>query len=285
MDLDPAPPSPLHVLKEIGLLLPRAIMTGGGAMIYHPRAYTAEYGPWMRLLSQLEYIAKDGTRQVAFLDVDPERPPERFWFLFNGNGSLALDWVPILSQTERSPDAYILMDYPGYGYCEGRTSPQAIHTAVDQLIDQVAARFERSREDLLQHSATMGFSLGAAVAMETAARYQLQTVILLAPFTSMAHMAAKVVGPVFAKMLRHHYDNEDALARWVEQRKGESKVQIIHGDHDGTVPIVMARKLAVAHPEAVALHEVKGAEHNDVLWRVEKQVVAALTNGGRLEWR
>jgi hypothetical protein len=51
-----------------------------------------------------------------------EQLPSRLWVAFCGNGSLALDWTTILAGYPNHNDAFLLLDYPGYGKCQGYAS-------------------------------------------------------------------------------------------------------------------------------------------------------------------
>ncbi|MBA3963805.1 MAG: hypothetical protein H0X40_18155 [Chthoniobacterales bacterium] len=53
---------------------------------------------------------------VLLLAASLGRPvPARVWVLFCGNGSLALDWLPLARRDQNTGDAFLLIDYPGYG--------------------------------------------------------------------------------------------------------------------------------------------------------------------------
>ena len=49
-------------------------------------------------------------------------PSRLFGIAFSGNGSLPLDWTTILADYPNPNDAFLLLDYPGYGKCQGYAS-------------------------------------------------------------------------------------------------------------------------------------------------------------------
>jgi hypothetical protein len=61
----------------------------------------------------------------AITTTEAFRLPARLWVAFCGNGSLALDWTTILAGYPNANDAFLLVDYPGYGKCTGYATTPA----------------------------------------------------------------------------------------------------------------------------------------------------------------
>jgi len=57
-----------------------------------------------------------------------------------------------------------------------------------------------------------GHSLGAAVALDFAARHRVERVVAIASFTTLREEAARVVGRELARLLRENYDNRENLS-------------------------------------------------------------------------
>src|SRR5207253_1899230 len=90
--------------------------------------------------------------------------PARLWIAFCGNGSLALDWTTILAGYPNSNDAFLLVDYPGYGKCQGYASIASMRVSSDAALNTLAKRLGFSGEELESRLCTIGHSLGSAEA-------------------------------------------------------------------------------------------------------------------------
>jgi len=84
-------------------------------MVYHPRPYDESYAYSLPARGiEINYTVA-GAKYVAYYIPGKEKLPKRLWLAFCGNGSLALDWITILSNYPYNADAFLLIDYPGYG--------------------------------------------------------------------------------------------------------------------------------------------------------------------------
>ena len=111
-----------------------------------------------------------------------------------------------------------------------------------------------------------GWSLGAAVAAQVAARHgnDVAGVMLLSPWDRLAELA-RLHYPAWLvdRFLPERYDSVEAAARIA------APALVVHGDHDTIIPIALARRLHDALPEPKRWVEVPGAGHNDLLARRE----------------
>lgn len=244
-------------------------------MIYFPRSYSSS-SKWFERVDKVRYRA-NGVYQTSFIYprgmVDE---PEQIWWLFGGNGSTALDWLSILERGSLSGrQAFVLVDYPGYGLCQGKPEPEAIFSSVEQLHRALSERWEFSPNEVSKRSGTMGHSLGAAIALNTAARFEMPEVVAVSPFTSMDEMAKRKVGVLY-HLLKHQYDNREAVGRLMK-RENPAKITIFHGNRDSLIPISMGRELAELAGEANASFRMaEGCGHNDILHSVQKDLLTFL---------
>ena len=92
---------------------------GQHSMIYHPRAYSPNYA---RLSGfdglEIKYRISAGDQTAFYIPARSGRP-QRVWLAFCGNGSLALDWTSLFQHYPRDDEAFLLVDYPGYGKSAG----------------------------------------------------------------------------------------------------------------------------------------------------------------------
>ena len=259
-----------------------------GKMIYFPRSYAANT-PLLEKVTANSYNS-DGKKQWVYLlkrdgasfpdRVSPDRvSPDRVWWLFGGNGSVALDWVSLVEKADPSANhAFVLFDYPGYGFNSGRPGPKAIFQSVDDAIPVVARQLALEPETLMNRSSGMGYSLGCAVALDSANRHGWNRVVAVSPFTTMQAMAERSVGGLLSKLLNHHYDNEVSIDSLVD--RGDSRVTIFHGDADNIVPYEMGEALAGRDESGgvVDFVPVPRAGHNDIIGALEVELVAILNS-------
>jgi pimeloyl-ACP methyl ester carboxylesterase len=199
--------------------------------------------------------------------------PRTIWLGFGGNGSLALDWLHFTGEWDEG-FAYLLIDYPSYGDCEGNPSPGRIRETSKAAFEALMRHLQATAADLKPRLAVLGHSLGAAAALMAAEDLDLRRGVLLSPFTSMTDMGRIVLGWPLCHLNLHRFDNRKALRR-IAAREG-AKFIIFHGAADEVIPVGMGRDLAAAHPGTVLLHEVPRAHHNDILSLVRGQIGQAM---------
>lgn len=233
-------------------------------MIYFPRPYPAEL-PLPPAAETLEFTTSQG-RQTAFY-LPPVAPtgdgPLNLWLLCGGNGALALDWLSLTTDFPDPTAAFLLVDYPGYGRCQGRPGPEAIEENLEQALAALALRLGRPAAEVGSELKGLGHSLGAAAVLLYAANHPLRRLVLISPFTSLREMATLVVGPLLSRTLLHDYDNRARL-RQVLTRPEAVPVTILHGNHDSIVPVAMGRELA-GISSRIDYRELDRGDHNYIL--------------------
>lgn len=248
-------------------------------MIYFPKPY----GRGLDLIlpdrmKPVEYETAAG-RQVAFYlppEQRPDEPPDRLWLMFGGNASLAVDWLDLVLEAPKGGrNGYLMIDYPGYGWCEGRPTRALIAQNPPGALEALAELLKAPVSRLSRDVGVIGHSLGAAIALDVAGRLKPTDIILIAPFTSLVEMATFTVGWPLNQLVLDRYDNRarlDALAGWHPR----PELTIIHGDDDTIVPVRMGRQLAADHPEWVDYIELAGGDHNFILTSARTQILSAM---------
>lgn len=263
----------LLVVLGLFLLVVAVIYFGQGKLIYYPRRYS-EASPALQKVESVHYLS-GGKKQWAYLfGRREEAPPACVWWVFSGNGSAALDWVGIVENVDPAADrVFVLFDYPGYGFNWGNPHPKTIRRSVDDALPVVAGKLGLSIDELIARSRTVGHSLGAAVALDTAARNNMTKVVAISPFTSMQAMADRQMA-VLAPLLSHHYDNETALDLLLKADP-PATVTIFHGDRDSLIPLEMSQSLSARDAEGnmVKFHSVPGAGHNDIVGSIAPELI------------
>src|SRR5256885_13638865 len=196
------------------------------SMVYHPRPYDESYVYALPADGvEINYTLANA-KYVAFYVPGIQSTPKRLWIAFCGNGSLALDWTSILKQYPPNGDAFLLIDYPGYGKNGGYATIASTRMSVDAALKTLMERLQTD-EDLLT-LCTIGHSLGAAVALDFAAKHRVQKIVLIAPFTTLREEAASIFGGWVSRLLIESYDNRDNLAG-AAKRNPQARFAIFHG--------------------------------------------------------
>ena len=261
-------------LALIAMLTPAAfLLSCQSSLIYHPRPNE----PGMT-----DHLEKNRGERITYrtsqgMQTAWYRPPYRgdeatapLWIAFSGNGSLALDWMHFAGIAD-GRFAWLMIDYPGYGECEGRPTPKAIRQSSVAAVEQLALRLKVPRELLISRSLVIGHSLGAAAALMAAEDLGIHRGILISPFTSMTDIGREVLGWPLCHLNLHRFDNRKTLAAIC--RHPDARFTLYHGTNDNLIPIRMSTELAAAHPGQVTLHPSSGG-HNDVLGYLQSELKA-----------
>lgn len=248
-------------------------------MIYIPSAYEEwELPTTKQKVAKVEFSTGEG-RQVAWYippragDVAAGDGP--LWIACAGNASRALNWSGFAAGYPDDRASFLLLDYPGYGMCEGRPSPAAIRESGRAAIEALARQLGVEQGALTDDVNLLGHSLGAAAALHLSQDLPARRVILISPFTSLRAMARRQVGPLFSWILRHHLDN-DLRLRELAARDPRPVVHIFHGDQDTVIPVQMSRDFAAAHPDMIVYTEGRNLGHENIIDVQENRIYAAM---------
>jgi uncharacterized protein len=248
------------------------------SMVYHPRPYGAGYAQALPANGEeISYTLPFG-KQTAFY-ISPRssgRSPVRLWVAFCGNGSLALDWTTILAGYPNSHDAFLLVDYPGYGKCEGYATIASMRASSDAALTTLTKRLALSEEEMESRLCTIGHSLGSAVAIDFGSRHRVQRVVAIAPFTTLREEAARIITGPLSHLLIESYDNRAGIAE-IRKRNPEAKIAIFHGTNDEVIPVRMGRDIAQKFP-FIDFFSVEGANHVTVLSYAHDQIIRWMNN-------
>ncbi len=272
----------IRVLALLALIAvaPFALIAGcQSKLIYLPRPYAAGVTDAWRENTQgrpLDFTTTQG-RQRAFLQ-GKLTAPRNLWIVCGGNGTVALDWADWLTQNAPAEDVWLLVDFPGYGDCEGRPSPQSIRESLRVVVPLAAESVGLTVEPGASRLRFFGHSLGAAACLIAAADFDIREGVLVAPFTSTMEMSRRVTGLPLGFLVTHRYDNEARLDDLVAH--GPARIVILHGTADEVIPVEMGRKLAQHRGNAVRLVEIDGARHNDIAHAHPGPLVRALESIG-----
>lgn len=194
-------------------------------------------------------------------DASPGRPAVLF---FHGNGENleTMRRAGLYERLDRLDVAWLAVDYPGYGRSGGKPSEEGLVAGAEAGLD----RLRELHPD--RPLVVVGWSLGAAVAVQLAARRPgaFDGVALLSPWSRLADTAAAHFPDFLARpLVGNRYDSLAAAPRVA------APVLVMHGESDGIIPAVQGERLAAALAEREGFETrwvpVPGAGHNDLLGR------------------
>jgi pimeloyl-ACP methyl ester carboxylesterase len=248
------------------------------SMVYHRRPYGAGYAQALPANGEeISYTLPFGKQTAFYIPPrDSGQSPVRLWVAFCGNGSLALDWTTILAGYPNSHDAFLLVDSPGYGKCEGYATIASMRASSDAALKTLTKRLALSKEEMESRLCTIGHSLGSAVAIDFGSRHRVQRVVAIAPFTTLREEAARIITGPLSHLLIESYDNRAGIAE-IRKRNPEAKIAIFHGTKDEVIPVRMGRELAQNFP-FIDFFPVQGANHVTVLSEAHDKIIRWMNN-------
>ena len=223
-------------------------------MIYYPVAGVPPVDAVLPGAEEVTLRTDDGLVLGAWFV--PARGPVRATVLvFNGNAGNRAHRAPLARGLADRGYAVLLFDYRGFGGNPGTPSEDGL------IRDARAARRHLASRTGVDPArvALFGESLGAAVAVASAAEDPPAALVLRSPFTSMEAMA-RLHYPFLPvrRLLRDRYPSVERIA------SVRCPLLVVAGDRDGIVPPEESRALYEAAPSA---HKrwllVRGASHND----------------------
>jgi uncharacterized protein len=214
-------------------------------------------------VQELKFMTSQGSQAAFFWrSNDSETAPQNVWIVFGGNGDVALNWIDLVRDFPGPHTDFLLVDYPGYGICEGRPNPDSIlessENALQTLLEQ--RRWQLGACAL----AVLGHSLGGAAALQFAAKHVVRKILVVSTFTTMDDMVRAQIRIPLGPLLRHRFDNINSMKAILSQNQ-VPEIYIFHGEDDEVVPLKMGRALAQLDRGRIKFVPIRGARHNDVV--------------------
>jgi fermentation-respiration switch protein FrsA (DUF1100 family) len=270
--MDKLPAEEIRMIEIAGWLSAAALLIGLAFLavlfqhrfIYFPLRYSTAQLQEARkaVVQEIRFQTSQG-KQAAFFwrNVHSDIAPKNIWLLFGGNGDLTLAWMSLIREFPNPDTGYLLIDYPGYGICEGRPNPRRILENSERALQTLLERksWKLGTEELC----VLGHSLGGAAALQFAAKNQVRKIVLVSTFTTMDDMVRTQIHIRLGPLLRHQFDNVASLKAILSQKE-VPEICIFHGEADDIVPSKMGRSLAQLDPNRMKLFVIPGASHNDI---------------------
>jgi len=183
----------------------------------------------------------------------PAEPGHPVILYFHGNGDFLAGFFGRFREFIADGTGIVALSYRGYAGSSGRPSEQGL------LQDAAAAYAFTTARYSADKIVVWGFSLGTGVAVALASEQPVGRLILEAPYTSIADVAASAF-PIFPVRLvlkdSFHSDQRIAQVR--------APLLFMHGVRDPTIPIAFAERLFALANEPKKFVRFEHGGHNDL---------------------
>lgn len=180
-------------------------------------------------------------------------PPLPGWptlVVFHGRAGNAADRAPLLVPFAALGYGVVLAEYRGYGGNPGAPSEAGFLLDARAHLDWVAAEWGEAAP------VVCGESIGSGVAVAVAAERPVRALVLDAPYTSVADLAAATYRWLPARrLLRHRFDS---LSRLPTVRV---PILVLHGEADAMIPPEHGRRVCAAAGGRAEFVLLPGAGH------------------------
>ena len=183
----------------------------------------------------------------------PAKPGHPVILYFHGDGDFLAGFFGRFREFIADGTGIVALSYRGYAGSSGRPSEQGL------LRDAAAAYAFTTARYSADKIVVWGFSLGTGVAVALAAEQPVGRLILEAPYTSIADVAASAF-PIFPVRLvlkdSFHSDQRIAQVR--------APLLFMHGVRDPTIPITFGERLFALANEPKKFVRFEHGGHNDL---------------------
>jgi fermentation-respiration switch protein FrsA (DUF1100 family) len=224
---------------------------------------------------QLELTTSHGDRVAALFGAallpdgspDPEANHRPTIIYFYGNGG-AIAWsMGEFDRFRRLGANVLLPDLVGFGMSGGKPSETNLYATADACYDYLLHRHDIDPYKIVP----VGWSLGAAIAIDLASRRRVAGVAMFNAFTSMPEMAHLMLPWLPAGTLcKYDFANERKIATV------HAPAFICNGLRDTLVPPTMSDRLAKAAGGRVTRLSIDTADHNTIFIAKPKDLFDAM---------
>jgi hypothetical protein len=182
----------------------------------------------------------------------PAKPGHPVVLYFHGNGDFLAGFFGRFHDLIADGTGVVALSYRGYAGSSGHPSERGLLSDAAAAYAFTVARYEAAR------IVVWGFSLGTGVAVALAADKPVGRLILEAPYTSTADVAASLFWymPVHLVM-RDQFRSDERIGRVT------APLLIMHGERDRTIPIHFGERLfALAHEPKQFVRFPEGGHEN-----------------------
>lgn len=222
--------------------------------LYYPDPKPQVIDPAGPAIQSISMKTSDGETLVAWY-LPPADPAQPVMLYFNGNGlGLAIQegrWRRIAAQGA----GFFAVGYRGYSGSTGTPTEKGLRIDAETAYRWLAARYRA--DQIVIH----GFSLGSGLAVKLASEHPARALILEAPYASAVEVAqTRISWAPVGLMMQDRYESR----RWAPKVK--MPVLILHGDHDGVIPISQGEALyGLIKAQPKRFIRMRGSDHNTLV--------------------
>jgi fermentation-respiration switch protein FrsA (DUF1100 family) len=183
----------------------------------------------------------------------PARPGRPVLLYFHGNGDYLAGFFGRFGELISEGTGIVALSFRGYAGSSGQPSERGL------LLDAAAAYAFSAARYGAERIVVWGFSLGTGAAVAVAAEQPVGKLILEAPYTSIADIAAAAF-PMFPvrRFIRDPLHSDARIARV------KAPLLVMHGSDDATIPIRLGERLFALANEPKRLVRFPGGGHADL---------------------
>jgi fermentation-respiration switch protein FrsA (DUF1100 family) len=183
----------------------------------------------------------------------PARPGRPVILYFHGNGDFLAGFFGRFRDVIADGTGIVALSYRGYAGSSGQPSERGL------LQDAAAAYAFATARYSADSIVAWGFSLGTGVAVALAADQPVGKLVLEAPYTSLADVAASAFwfAPV-RLLMRDQFRSDERIARV------RAPLLMIHGALDPTIPVAFGERLYALANEPKRFVRLARGGHNDL---------------------
>jgi uncharacterized protein len=228
------------------------LYAGQRRLMYFPSAERiAPAAAGLREAEEVVLDTADGEHLIGWhVSPQSERPVVLY---FHGNGGALVHRAERFRALVGAGLGLVAIDYRGYGGSSGSPSEAGLRTDAETAYAFAVARYRADR------IAVWGESLGTGVAVTLAAERPVGWLVLEAPFTSAAEVAARHYPWVPVRWLMKDQFRSDERIPLVA-----APVLVLHGARDQVVPIALGERLFGLAREPKRFIRFLDGEHEDL---------------------
>ena len=204
-------------------------------------------------IEEVAVISSDGNRLHGWLYHKKQDSPQKLIIYFGGNAEEVSHMIPMVSMFKDW--AMLLINYPGYGFSEGKPGQESFFNAALAIYDFAVSRDDIDSENVV----LLGRSIGSGPAVFLAHERNVRSVILISPFESIRAVAqSKMPFLPVGLILKHPFPSKK-FADTVD-----APLLAFYGSADSIIPQRHTKRLAESWKGPVRLIELASFGHNDV---------------------
>jgi fermentation-respiration switch protein FrsA (DUF1100 family) len=183
----------------------------------------------------------------------PAKPGRSVILYFHGNGDFLAGRVSRFKAMTADGTGLVALSYRGYAGSSGAPSEEGL------LRDAAAAYAFTTARYAAERIVAWGFSLGTGVAVALASEHRIGKLILEAPYTSTADIAASSFRFVPVRLLmRDPFHSDQRMSRVTVP------LLVMHGTKDLVISIVFGERLFALAREPKRFVRIEGGGHDDL---------------------